>query len=50
MKKAYVKHPVEPDAVKSLRGEYAIIDAKFKPEKLADGDIEHGKKAKKGAK
>ena len=38
--KAYVKHPITKEEAQKIRSEgFMIIDLKFKPESIADGDI-----------
>lgn len=45
---AYVKHPLAPELKAQIRGEgFRVVDIRFKPEILPDGDIVYGEQKPK---
>ncbi|AUR89743.1 hypothetical protein NVP1132O_07 [Vibrio phage 1.132.O._10N.222.49.F8] len=45
---AYVKHPISKEEVTKIRSQgFKVIDVRFKPEKLEDGDKDFTEKPKR---
>ena len=48
MAKMYVSHPVSKDLKADIRKQgYTVVDIRFKPDTLQDGDKVHGEKPKR---